>query len=100
MPVKNLLHIVIFLLTGSISLFAQTKSLGEIDERVLYLKERDGLSEQIEKARKDSSLTNFSHTNQGLKLFIVKESGKTVKMVEWYFFDDYLIYTESNWWNP
>lgn len=66
----------------------------------MNLKTRDGLFEQVEKAKNDSSLTNFSHSNQGLKLFVVKETGKILKMVEWYFFEDNLIYTETNWWDP
>lgn len=100
MLLKIIPHIALFLCLGSGSLFSQSKSLGEIDQRVSFLKTRDGLDDQIEKARNDSSLSNFSHANEGLKFFMVKESGKTVKLVEWYFLEDYLIYTETNWWDP
>lgn len=97
---KTVLHILFFICLGSATLFSQTKSLGEIDQQILYLKTRDGLENRIEKVKDDSSMTSFSHSNEGLKLFIVKESGKTVKMVEWYFFEEQLIYTETNWWDP
>lgn len=85
---------------GTLRLFPQSKSIGEIDERISLLRERDGLEDQIEKARNDSSLSNLSHSSKDLRLFLIKEGGKIVKLVEWYFFEDYLIYTETNWWDP
>lgn len=81
------------------SLWCQVNTIKSVDATILNWREKDQLAAQVNEKMQDSSRWEFQQVSEHLYLEINRESEKTIKLCEWYFEGEVLLYTETSWWN-
>lgn len=77
--------------------FGQEGSIGDIERTVFYMKEGIDIFEKVQKEKTSTTQTNVYYVKAEPQIIRFQKKEKIEKIVDWYYFEQILIYTESRW---
>ncbi|PBQ34145.1 hypothetical protein CNR22_20990 [Sphingobacteriaceae bacterium] len=85
------------LLLSTSSIFGQTTGITDIERTVFYMKEGIEVFEKVQKEKTATSQIYIYYHKAEPQIIRFQKKEKLEKIVDWYYFEQILIYTESNW---
>jgi len=81
------------------SAFSQNSSIAEIDKTIEQMKNQKDAYEKIEKIKSENAYKYVYFKDNEVQIISINEKDKIEKNVEWFYLNNNLIYTETNWLN-
>jgi hypothetical protein len=94
----KLFHLVIFYICCGYS--SAQSTIADIDQKVDFIKDKLETLDKVEKIKTDSTDQVFYFKNHKLVMVQVRDSSKIEKIVQWFFDNDKIFYSEMNWLDP
>lgn len=78
-------------------IFGQEGTIGDIERTVFYMKEGIDIFQKVQKEKTATTQTNVYYVKAEPQIISFQKKEKLEKIVDWYYFEQILIYTESRW---